>query len=317
MNPEETNPSPARILLVDDNVANLEILFQALEDEGYELLVSQSGTEALEVARDAQPNLILLDINMPGIDGFETCRRLKADPVTAGSVVLFLSARDATRDKVTGLELGAVDFIGKPFEFEEVIARVRKHLETNRRQVELEQRNRELEQSVTGKFTDFTEAALTALIAGGENETVEFKSTLRWNIHTKKPGKEIENASLKTIAGFLNSDGGVLLVGVNDDGQPLGMKTDNFANQDKLLLHLNNMVREHIGPQFAEYIRPSINVVEGLEVLAAQCLPSPNPVFFRRDKDEHFYVRVGPSSQSLSPSQLLGYIENRKAEKDG
>lgn len=317
MNLEADSPPLNRILLVDDNAANLEILYQALEDEGYELLVAQSGQEALEVTRDAQPTLILLDINMPGMDGFETCRRLKADPATAGVVVLFLSARDATRDKVKGLDLGAVDFIGKPFEFEEVIARVRKHLETHQRQMELEQRNRELEQTATGRFATLTEATVREIIARGESERLEFKSTLRWNIHTRKPGREIENASLKTMAGFLNSEGGTLMVGVDDSGQPLGLTTDNFANQDKLLLHLNNMIREHLGPQFAEYIRPAIVPVEGTEVLVIQCVPSPNPVFFRRDKEEHFYVRVGPSSQSLSPSQLLSYMENRKAEESG
>lgn len=317
MNLEAESPPLNRILLVDDNAANLEILYQALEDEGYELLVAQSGQEALDITRDAQPALILLDINMPGMDGFETCRRLKSDPATAGSVVLFLSARDATRDRVKGLDLGAVDFIGKPFEFEEVIARVRKHLETHQRQVELEVRNRELEQTATGRFTALAEAEVKDLINRGESEVLEFKSTLRWNIHTKKPGKEIENASLKTVAGYLNSEGGILMVGVDDSGQPLGLKTDNFANQDKLLLHLNNMIREHLGPQFAEYIRPSIVEVNGSEVLVIQCVPSPNPVFFRREKEEHFYVRVGPSSQSLSPSQLLSYIENRKADKEG
>ncbi|RKX33918.1 MAG: hypothetical protein DRP71_08760 [Verrucomicrobia bacterium] len=305
-------PEAIRILLVDDTPANLDILYRALEDEGFELLVALSGEEALEVTRAARPSLILLDINMPGMDGFETCRRLKADPATADSVVLFLSARGDTKDKVKGLELGAVDYIDKPFEFEEVIARVHKHLDTHQRQEHLEARNRELEERAARAFDPLDETDLRSLIASGEGETLEFKSTLRWNLHTGKPGKEIENASLKTLAGFLNSDGGVLLIGVDDEANPLGLETDKFQSRDKMLLHLNNLINAHIGLEFAEYVRASIVQFDGTDILAVQCIASPNPVFFRRDSKEIFYIRAGPSSQALSPSQLLGYLENRK-----
>ena len=87
------NSHTDRILMVDDNPTNLQVLFQGLENEDYELLIAQSGEDALAIAREAHPQLILLDINMPGIDGYETCRRLKADSQTADSVVIFLSAR--------------------------------------------------------------------------------------------------------------------------------------------------------------------------------------------------------------------------------
>ena len=126
-----------QVLLVDDNPTNLQVLSQALEEQGYELLIAMSGEEALGIAREARPPLILLDINMPGMDGFETCRRLKADPVTRGSVVIFLSARSEVKDKVKGLRLGAVDYVSKPFEFEEVVARVNTQLELRRAREEL------------------------------------------------------------------------------------------------------------------------------------------------------------------------------------
>ncbi len=113
-----------QILLVDDNPTNLQVLYKALEAEGHELLIAMNGAEALEIARSAQPTLILLDINMPGLDGFETCEQLKADPLTADSAIIFLSARDSVDDKVRGLEIGGVDYISKPFQFQEVIARV-------------------------------------------------------------------------------------------------------------------------------------------------------------------------------------------------
>ena len=123
---------PQRILLVDDNPTNLQVLFQTLEGQGYKLLIAKSGEDALKIARKAQPHLVLLDIMMPGMDGYETCQRLKEDPETRESAVIFLSALDDTKDKVRGLEQGAVDFITKPFQGEEVLARVGTHLTIQR-----------------------------------------------------------------------------------------------------------------------------------------------------------------------------------------
>lgn len=129
--------SGEQVLLVDDNPTNLQVLYQALEKEGHELLIALNGEEALEIAAAAQPALILLDINMPGMDGFETCRRLKADPATQEIVIIFLSARDSVADKVEGLKLGAVDYVSKPFQFEEVVARVHTQLALKRAREEL------------------------------------------------------------------------------------------------------------------------------------------------------------------------------------
>ena len=143
MNPPD--PHNGTILLVDDNPTNLQLLFGTLKGLGHKLLVAKSGEDALKVAQWAQPDLILLDILMSGIDGFETCRRLKSDPETADIAVIFLSALDDTGDKIKGLSLGAVDYIAKPFQAEEVIARVETHLTIARLRNELEERNRELE----------------------------------------------------------------------------------------------------------------------------------------------------------------------------
>ncbi len=136
---------PQRILLVDDNPTNLQVLFQTLEGRGYELLVAKSGEDALKIAPKAQPHLVLLDIMMPGIDGYETCRKLKEAPETRESAVIFLSALDDAKDKVRGLDLGAVDFITKPFQGEEVIARVNTHLTIQRLNRQLVDRNQALE----------------------------------------------------------------------------------------------------------------------------------------------------------------------------
>ncbi|NIN01602.1 MAG: response regulator, partial [candidate division Zixibacteria bacterium] len=115
---------------VDDNTTNLQVLHEILGGRGYRLLIAKNGETALSIAHKAKPSLILLDIMMPGMDGYEVCRRLKADPETQDIPVIFLSALDDTKDKVKGLDLGAVDYVSKPFQAEEVIALVNTHLTT-------------------------------------------------------------------------------------------------------------------------------------------------------------------------------------------
>jgi len=117
-----------KVLMVDDNPTNLQVLQATLEGQGYRLLAARDGASALAVAAKAAPDLILLDIMMPGMDGYEVCRRLKSDPATCDIPVIFLSALEQTEDKVKGLQLGAVDYITKPFQPAEVIARVNTHL---------------------------------------------------------------------------------------------------------------------------------------------------------------------------------------------
>ena len=120
--------SGEKILLVDDNPINLRVLFEALNGCGYNLLVANNGETALSITRKAHPDLILLDIMMPGIDGYEVCRRLKDDPTTSDIPVIFLSSLQDTADKVLGFQVGAVDYVHKPFQPDEVKARVNTHL---------------------------------------------------------------------------------------------------------------------------------------------------------------------------------------------
>jgi sigma-B regulation protein RsbU (phosphoserine phosphatase) len=136
------------LLLVDDEPTNLQVLYQTLENTGCKLLVAKNGETALSIAQKASPDLILLDIMMPGIDGFEVCRRLKATPVTANIPVIFLSALSDTKDKVQGLQLGAVDYVSKPFQPDEVIARVNTHLTIHRLRREVEKKKDALEKEL-------------------------------------------------------------------------------------------------------------------------------------------------------------------------
>ena len=138
------NGAEEAILLVDDNPTNLQLLFETLDGRGYKLLIAKDGHTALSIAGKALPNLILLDIMMPEIDGYEVCRQLKSDPATAEIPVIFLSALTDTKDKVHGLDLGAVDYVTKPFQPDEVIARVNTHLTVYRLKQALDEKNEEL-----------------------------------------------------------------------------------------------------------------------------------------------------------------------------
>jgi len=124
----ETKPT---ILIVDDTPTNIETLDEVLEDR-YEILVATDGRRALEVAVGEKPDLVLLDIVMPGMDGFEVCRRLKSDPATWSIPVIFITAMSEVADEAAGLEVGAIDYIIKPFSPPIVRARVRNHLELKR-----------------------------------------------------------------------------------------------------------------------------------------------------------------------------------------
>ncbi|SAL79136.1 sigma-54 dependent transcription regulator [Caballeronia terrestris] len=145
------------ILVVEDIPANLSILLDLLSANGFSVSVAEDGESALEEIEYATPDLILLDVMMPGLDGFATCARLKSNPATRDIPVIFMSALTDTVDKVKGLELGAVDYITKPFQHEEVLARVGTHLEIKR----LAARLGESEQ----RLTSIIDSAMDAIIA--------------------------------------------------------------------------------------------------------------------------------------------------------
>ncbi len=134
------------LLIVDDMADNLKLLFRYLSNLKYRVRVAKDGLDALEQVVYAKPDLILLDIMMPKLDGFETCRRLKADPNTQEIPVIFMSALSDTVDKVTGFEVGGVDYITKPFQYEEVMARVNTHLTLSELRQSLAEKNQQLQQ---------------------------------------------------------------------------------------------------------------------------------------------------------------------------
>ena len=136
------------ILIVDDTPDNLLVLFSYLEEQGFKVLLAEDGESALQIAQSQTPDLILLDVLMPNIDGFETCRRLKAKPSTKEIPVIFLTALSETVNKVQGFKLGGVDYVTKPWEQEEILARIQTHLNLRKMRRTLASQNQELQQSL-------------------------------------------------------------------------------------------------------------------------------------------------------------------------
>lgn len=151
------------LLVVDDTPASLKLLTELLQAEGYAVRSAISGELALRAALQCPPELILLDIKMPELDGFEVCRRLKAQPATQDVPIIFVSALAEPTEKVIGFELGAVDFVTKPYQREELLMRVRTHLEINRLRNRLEQLVEERTRALRNSMLDFI-TAMAAMV---------------------------------------------------------------------------------------------------------------------------------------------------------
>ncbi|MGD0726040.1 MAG: response regulator [Spirochaetia bacterium] len=153
------------ILIVDDAPENLQVLERFLKIKGYRTRPVPSGKRALQEAESEPPDLILLDIHMPEIDGYEVCRRLKENEKLRDIPVLFLSALSETMDKVKAFQVGGVDYVTKPFEFEEILSRVNTHLKIRSLQIELEKHSRHLEDLVAAQVKEISDSQLAAIFA--------------------------------------------------------------------------------------------------------------------------------------------------------
>lgn len=149
------------------------------------------------------------------------------------------------------------------------------------------------------------------IVAGGETTDREFKSTLRMNLHTGQPDSRLEMSVLKTIAAFLNSKGGTLVVGVADDGSAVGLGADKFKSEDAMYLHLVNLIKDRIGAHQMMFIHPRFDDFEDERVLVVQCQPSQTPVYVKDGTGERFYIRTGASTTDLVASLMATYIKQR------
>ncbi|MEI6149264.1 MAG: DUF262 domain-containing protein [bacterium] len=149
------------------------------------------------------------------------------------------------------------------------------------------------------------------LVVSGESDVVEFKATLRANLHTGQKDPRMEAAVLKTLAGFLNTNGGVLVIGVADDGAARGIAADDFASEDKMGLHLTNLVNGRMGPQAMTWMHLHFEDYDGHRVLTVKCLAGKAPVFVKEGNNDLFFIRTGPSTTELTTSQAHEFILKR------
>jgi len=153
------------VMIVDDTPANLKLLQDLLHARGYRVLAFPGGAMAIEAALRSPPDLILLDVNMPELNGYEVCARLKASPATREIPVLFISALGETSDKMKAFSAGGLDYVTKPFQFEEVHARVETHLRLHLLQRELEKYNLKLGELVQEKVKEISQSQLATIVA--------------------------------------------------------------------------------------------------------------------------------------------------------
>ncbi|HIK10205.1 MAG TPA: EAL domain-containing protein [Oscillatoriaceae cyanobacterium M33_DOE_052] len=239
MKENRINPSESDILIVDDKPDNIRILSSLLKEQGYKVRQALSGEMALMAARAAQPDLILLDIMMPGLDGYQVCELLKKDATTATIPVIFLSALDDIIDKVTAFKSGGIDYITKPFHVEEVLLRVENHLSLKAAERKIMLLNAQLEQRVTERTRQLEianakllEMALHDPLTGLPNRAL-FMERIQAEI-----ARSHQNREYQFVVMFLDCDRFKV---INDSlGHIVG---------DQLLVAIARRLQEHLDPK--------------------------------------------------------------------
>ena len=149
------------------------------------------------------------------------------------------------------------------------------------------------------------------ILVDGESEIIEYKSTLRINLHTGEKDLKMEHAVLKTIAGFSNTKGGELFIGVDDSGEPIGLENDKFKTLDNMSLHLVNLINDRIGAVYMFFITISFPEINGISVMSVNCKPSGREIFLKDGKEQKFYIRTGPSTVELTGHVMQQFIKQR------
>jgi len=249
----------------------------------------------------------------------------KASKVTGGAFIPRLSIADLAAIQIPILPISELSRLGddhierttKP----KLVSLMRELKSKDAEIAELKAKNAELarfyEDRIRAIESQIVTNDLLSRIKNGETARLEFKSSLRWNVHRKAQGTEIENAVLKTIAAFCNTKGGELLIGVTPDNTVVGVAHDGFSDNDKFLLHLRNLLIERLKPCLVKFVEYDMVNIGGRWICHIQCKVSNKGVWFKTDKNTpaQFFVRHGPSSTQLDGPDAVEYIREHFEQK--
>ncbi len=280
-----------KILVVDDDARWLKRISRILEAD-YHLTLTTDPLEGLEALKSSPYALVILDMKLPGgVSGLNLFSEMQN--ISPGLHAIILTAYPDPGSMRKSFKTGFLDYLEKG--------------NPNLRE--------ELKEAVKETVGSSATTDIEVLIAGGEGEALEFKSSARWDIRANQVNKDLEKVIVKTIAGFLNSEGGTALIGVDDGGAIVGLQPDyetlSKKNRDGYENFLNNLLLNAFGKDLSLFLHISFYEIQGKDICRIDAKPSTKPIFVVEDKNDRLYIRVGNSTRSLSTSEAINYVRTR------
>ncbi len=306
MSEESIDLKNAKVLMVDDTPANIDLLHKILSNQGYKLSFATSGEKALKIIYRTPPNLILLDVMMPGMDGFEVCRILKSQKETQDIPVIFMTALTDTVDKVKGFNVGAVDYITKPIQSEELLARVSTHLKLQAHVIELKKRNLESEQA---RFA--AESASRAKSSFLANMSHELRTPLNAIIgYTDLVQEEASDLGYETIITDLTKiqTAAKQLLGIISDVLDI-----TKIEADKMETNPSEFDVSHLIKDVITVIRPSL--MDGKHFLKVNCPPEIGTFYTDAIKVQQILFNLLNNAVKFTRQGTITLTVNRSAQE--